>query len=490
MDPPAESRVVKNSAAQLVARVVELGGMFVLTAAVARYWGTRDLGKFSLVVTLVGLFAFAADWGVSLLLMRELARRRSHSGRQVGGGLLWVLWWSPFAGLAAVLVSRGLGYPKDLQLGILLGTVWMALGALIQIFRSALYAAEHSEVDIPTVLVERGLAIALGLAVVIGRGTLQALVSVLILSRVAALGTIAALYARQAGEPIVMRTGDALALGRAAIPFGLNVLGTMLYVQADILMLSWFRPLEEVGLYRAAGAIIVPLAALGVLLSNALLPAAVRAFDAGDHGQISEMHLHTLRYAMVVGVPVGTVLLAIADRIIPAVYGTGFEPSVLALRILALILPLRLLNGNLATVLTAAGWQHIRTRIVWIGAIINVLLNLVAIPMFGLLGACVTTVLTDAAISTLLYVRARRVARLAAISHALGSPLASAAILAASLVLLRDTPLGISMLAGSIGYLGALMMTRGVTSTDFSRLRAALQLLSSDLFVIRRRRTD
>lgn len=483
-----ESEILRNSAAQFLARLIELGGMFVLTVAVARYWGTRDLGKFSLVTTFAALFAFAADWGMNLLLMRELPRRREQAAQYIGAGLLWATWCAPVAAALMVAAARTMGYGADLQWGIALGSVWMAMGALMQILRAAVYASQHSEIDIPVILTERGLAVALGLWIVLGGVSLQALMAALIVSRIVAIGAMITLARRRIGLQIVFaRARDALHLGRAAIPFGLNVLGSMVYVNGDLVLLSVFRPLEEVGMYRAAGAIVVPLAALGLVLSTAQLPAIVRALDTGARSDAREIMFNIQRYGLAAGFGAGAVLISTADLVMRAVYGPTFAPAAPVLAVLALVIPIRMVNGGFGAVLTAGGLQRVRTRIVWIAAIGNVIVNLLVIPVFGMLGASATTLVTDFSIMMLLYAQVRQIIGPQEMAGTVARFLAAAAIFGGVLLLFRGQ-LAVALAAGSVAYLGILVLTGALRGAELNRAAKALRSLPSEVFGVRHRR--
>ncbi|MDQ7830063.1 MAG: methyltransferase domain-containing protein [Armatimonadota bacterium] len=457
-----KTALVRNSTAQGMARGLEFATMFVLTALVARSWGTRELGALSVVTTLVALATFAADGGINLLLMREIARSRDRAAAYLGAAIVWTLGCLPVASLGLTAAARALRSAPLVQESILVGALWMALGALIQLFRATVLAFERSELDTLVVVVERSVALTLGLVVVNRQPDLRALLWVLVLSRVAALTAFAAIWFRTLhGGRLHLDLSLAWKLGRAAIPFGLNVLATTVYVQSDIVLLSMFRSLDEVGYYRAATALALPFSTLGLVVSTAQVPVMARVLDQGRRPEALRLQETAIRYGVQMALPVTAVLLVEGRRVVTAAYGPGYTAAVLPLQLLACSIPVRLLNGSLAATLTAAGRQYVRTRVVWAAAGANLVLNLAAIPRLGAVGAGLSTVLSDVLIMALLLAHVRRVVWPVVSARATVPAVTSAAALVIVLTLLRGLPLGIAFAGGGSAYLAALSLTAG-----------------------------
>ncbi|MDR7551184.1 MAG: methyltransferase domain-containing protein [Armatimonadota bacterium] len=457
-----KTALVRNSTAQGLARGLEFATMFVLTALVARSWGTRELGALSVVTTLVALATFAADGGINLLLMREIARSRDRAAVYLGAAIVWTLGCLPVASLGLTAAARALRSAPLVQEGILVGALWMALGALIQLFRATVLAFERSELDTLVVIIERSVALALGIVVVNRPPDLRALLWVLVLSRVAALTAFSAVWFRVLhGGRLHLDRGLAWKLGWAAMPFGMNILATTVYVQSDIVLLSLFRSLDEVGYYRAATALALPFSTLGLVVSTAQVPVMARVLDKGRRSEAIRLQETAIRYGVQMALPVTAVLLVEGPRVVTAAYGPGYTAAVLPLQLLAFSIPVRLLNGSLAATLTAAGRQYVRTRIVWAAAGANLMLNLATIPRLGAVGAGLSTVLSDVLIMVFLLAHVRRVVWPVVSARTTIPAMTSAAALVVVLTLLRGLPLGIAFAGGGSAYLAALSLMAG-----------------------------
>jgi O-antigen/teichoic acid export membrane protein len=85
-----------------------------------------------------------------------------------------------------------------------------------------------------------------------------------------------------------------------------------------------------------------------------------------------------------------------AHQMIGIIYGGGFSPSMLALQILTWVVPLIFLTYLFGVFLESTNGPRVATAVTGVNCAFNVVLNIMLIPRFGLIGASVVTVLTEA----------------------------------------------------------------------------------------------
>ena len=117
-------------------------------------------------------------------------------------------------------------------------------------------------------------------------------------------------------------------------------------------------------------------------------------------------HVHrTLRFMLTAACPLAAGLCACAGTFVPWFYGSDYLPVVTLMRLFA---PLIILIGvsNLlgALYLTPSGQRRRSNHALLIGALINLVLNLILIPTVGVTGAVIASVTAEAVIA-LLYLR-------------------------------------------------------------------------------------
>jgi len=98
---------------------------------------------------------------------------------------------------------------------------------------------------------------------------------------------------------------------------------------------------------------------------------------------------------IIIGIPIGTTTTLLADKIIILIFGTGYTQSITALQILIWTLVFTFGGASFVRLLEATQRQLVLSKITGISVILNLLLNLILIPKFSLIGACIATVLTE-----------------------------------------------------------------------------------------------
>jgi len=188
---------------------------------------------------------------------------------------------------------------------------------------------------------------------------------------------------------------------REGLHFSVGLASQTVYNDVDKVMLARLASDASAGVYasayRAIDLACVPLRAL-------FGAAYIRYFRAGTAGLSA-----TLRVARGLLVPslaaasASALLLLATAGLLPLLLGPEFDSAVGVTRWLAVIPVLRALHYLPADSLTGAGMQGIRTACQLGIAVLNVLLNVVLIPTFGISGAVASSIATDALLACALW---------------------------------------------------------------------------------------
>lgn len=182
-------------------------------------------------------------------------------------------------------------------------------------------------------------------------------------------------------------TSHAGELVRFSAPLVVATVFSVLLTRTDTLMLGYFRSSAEVGMYEAAyplaGGLLVVLEAFGFLY----LPMASRLDAADDRSVVDDIYATTTKWIYVVTFPGFLVLAIFPGDVVRVFFGPAYADAARVLPILALGFFLSAAAGRDRETLSAVG------ATTWIavgnvaGLAVNVLLNLVLIPRYGMMGA-------------------------------------------------------------------------------------------------------
>jgi O-antigen/teichoic acid export membrane protein len=380
-----------NLAAQLVIKVVSFG--FIIF--VVRLLGSTEFGKYSTATAFVGILMVLADLGIGSYISREIARDESQTefllGNMIALRLTLALGFMVFSTALAWLI----GYNSDLVLGIFMSSSAQLLFAIQSSLDAALLGSQR--------LGASALANLLNQLILVGSGVALLLLGFGFLGLIAAslLGVTAACALniwnmRRRGKRVRVLFNFSFWPGflKRSLPFGLNQLALSFTYKLDSLMLGWFGSLAVVGMYNAAYNLIFTLSTLSNSINLALFPYMSRQF-ARNPEEARRNFGRYLTYLLILSLPMAVIGTVLAEPLAQFLFSKAYTQSGLALQILVWVLPFMFLNELLGYIAATIGQERRMAKLRLINALTNLALNLPAIPAFGLLGASVTTVLTE-----------------------------------------------------------------------------------------------
>jgi len=188
---------------------------------------------------------------------------------------------------------------------------------------------------------------------------------------------------------------------------GVN-LSNAVIAHTDILMLSSFTDEKTVGVFS----IYVKISALmsiGIAATNSMFaPKASRLFDAGKIGELGKLARQTSSLIFIVAL-VSLIGILVIHRVLLGFYGAEFFDYILAFYILLLALMVNAFFGAVGVLLNMTGQQNYFFKIIVTAAIMNAVSNYFLIPVYGPVGAAVSTLLTIIYWNSMAMIRVKKV---------------------------------------------------------------------------------
>lgn len=187
-----------------------------------------------------------------------------------------------------------------------------------------------------------------------------------------------------------------------AWPIGLlGVLGSIM-INTDMVLLGYWRSVEQIGFYSAGLKPVLLLYIAPTLLASAVFPAFTRLALVNK-----ERFRYVLEQAVVgtffLGLPAVTVGAVLAPELITLVYGAEYAPAVPSFILLLATILVVFPNTILANALFAHNKQRAFLWFVAVGAISNALLDIILIPRYGIEGSAVATVIAQTLTNALVW---------------------------------------------------------------------------------------
>ncbi len=195
-------------------------------------------------------------------------------------------------------------------------------------------------------------------------------------------------------RPHIMRR----VFGQSVYLFGLSVM-TLVHFSADTLMLGYLQPYAEVARYEAAAKLLEASQFIVRPITMILFPLCTELAAACEWRRLQQLLRRMLVGTTVVGMAACAGVALLAGWIIRIVYTQAYDDSADVLRVLYLSVP-GLYVATVGTFLAASMHSEKRALVALVsGVVMNVTLNMWAIPRWGALGAAWVTVASQTAIA-------------------------------------------------------------------------------------------
>lgn len=197
-------------------------------------------------------------------------------------------------------------------------------------------------------------------------------------------------------------------VARQAWPFGLDGIFYLVYFQSDVILLNYLAGYEAAGIYNVAFTVMIAVYLLpSVIYQKFLLPKFHR-WAKHDSVRFLEVYRVGNGSMLLLGVLTTGVMLLLVPWIIPLLFGKAYQEAVGLLAILAFCTPVRFLATSVGATLVTQEHMRRKTGYMGIVAVVNVLLNLLLIPLYDAQGAAVATLLSEITLLALYLLAVRR----------------------------------------------------------------------------------
>ena len=472
--PPAElgSRAVSNTLFIFGARVVSRVVSLVVVVRLATALGADGYGRYTTLIAFSALVSVFADLGFNPLYTREAARSPKQLGDYLGTLLVVKV---ALAAIAFIILALALYFGAGLGSLILPGAALLAMTAYANLLRNTFYAVGRAEFDAIAILGE----IVIQAALIFYGAHIHAPVAFYIWAYAAsfAFTTIYSLVVINVFRLGRIHLALDLKLVRQwlplALPFAFTFFLTNLYFRADVPILQYFRSFAEVGWYQFAYKPFEALQFIPLAIQVVVYP-LLGVYFISDPTRLRQAYERFFKVLVLLGWPltVGTFVLVHPIGRLFSLY----TESVPALRILAFGIVFLFANSAFYAMLNATNRQGLNAWATGLAAGVNIVLNLILIPFFGYLAASATTVVTEAALCVFgwWFVQRRRPDLRLPWLRLSWRVLLAGAIMGMVLYALAGRSIFISVPAGSVVYLGAIVLLRAVDAEEWRLARTGL----------------
>ena len=406
-----------------------------------------------------------------MLITRDVAQDNAKANKYfINGSFLAII----FSAVAAIIMCLSVNLVTNIYLvkqsAYILSTS-LVFYTLAIVYQSICRAFEKLEyIAIPNIAANI-IKLSLGIILLFQGYGLIALVIVILGSQI--VNSILSLYfaLRFISSPLEKIDFDFCIKTIRSLPvFTFIIIISTIRINIDVLFLTNLIGVKEAGFYSAAYKL-VNVFKLGIgCYIMALRPTIFKTFIS-SLPTFKTLCTKSIRYLVIIVLPIIAGGMVLADRIIILVYKDSFLPSTYALYILIWILLFYSFNQVIANALIGGNYERKNLKANFIGLAVSIGLNLALIPRFGFIGAAIATsgsVLTVAIFQA--YYIAKNLFKINIFGLIL-KPLISAILMSGILILCKNGNLVLIILFSAAIYLTILFGLKTFSKSDLEIIR-------------------
>lgn len=462
--------IAKNTFLLVAANFISLGIGFFINIYIARYLIDADYGMINAAINLSTLAALLTDLGLSSYLTLQLARHPGEIKGYLNNALTIKLGLVTVAYMCILATALIGNFTGTKMLVVMIIGVYVMITAVSQIFQSTFQAFQRME-HIAICQILNPLVLILGTFYVINNhlGVISFALVYLVSGGVILaynIMVVAVFYSKPV-PGLDIRIWKQLILG--GIPFSIGAIFSFLYYKIDIQLIDFMLGDSAVGNYSAAYRLIEALLCLPIMYGTVLFPIVSSYFHNNDPN-IHVLLEKSIKYLYIVGLPIviGTVILS--GQFIGLLYQGKYAAAIPVLQILVVGLLITFINNVPSTYLIGTNMQKASVIINVICAAVNITLNLVLIPSYGIVGSACTMVVTQLIAALITYFLLKRMNYT---YPGLWSMLkVTLCGLAMGILVFVIQPINIVLVIGAsaVAYSALILLSGSVTKDDFSLL--------------------
>lgn len=379
----------------LSGRIIRLLLMLLFMPILVRLLSQDEYGLFAYLMAIVGITTVVAPLGLFDAVRKHIAEHTTGSSEEAGITIVALLLSSAYALLVAFAllgINHTLEFVPDrftvLLIGIILGN------NLFQVCRGVFYGRQREQIPEIAATIRQALYVGIGLAAAYYGFGVVGVFTVYVFALVIVAVSLFVLTASTLNSDVSFREATsvfATPMGQYGLVQAVGGVAAVLLYKTDIVLVEFFHGSTETALYQAA---LLPAEYVWFVpsaIQMALLQNTANHWAQDEIEEINHNVRNGLIYTSLALVLFGVGLFVLAEEFVTVYFGPKYQSSALPLRILLVGTVFFGLNRVFVPVLQATGWLRYTEALTVVALLLNVVLNALLIPWYGIVGAAIGT---------------------------------------------------------------------------------------------------
>lgn len=392
---PAIKKIATNSTTWFIGQILNKVLGLILVIYAARKLGEEGFGRYTVVMAYYVIVNVIIDFGLRPLIIREVARNREQANSFLFSSLII----KTVIHIGSLLILFPLLHitstPFETSYATILAILALLPFTYSQTLSSLYMALERMYYEAFIVTLGQFLWVVTVIGLLASGYSLISIFKALIFLNTIIFTVNYIIFTKRFFKPKFTFDWQLIKkMLHKALPFAMTSAFAILYFRIDTIMLAMIKGELEVSWYGVAYRFTDAVQFLPISLMVSLYPILSRLFLRNQE-TMQVLVEKSYYYLFVIGLPIAAGLSLSAEKIIKLFFHNTYMESISVLIILSWALLPLFLNSVLITTMNSSNRQHRVTRATLISLFANIAGNIILIPLLGVYGACLTTILSE-----------------------------------------------------------------------------------------------
>ena len=375
----------------------------LISVLLARYLGDVDYGKYVFVISFVHLFSVLLNFGFSNYFVNEISQNKSKLKDYLQNTLFIKIFISFLFLLIIFIAVNFSGKSEEVRNYVYIMSVSLIFTSFLDLYYSVFRS--HNKMSHQTLFMA-SVSIFNLLFIIIGVYLDLSLYFILLVFFASYFINfiLASIFIHRNYVTIGLKFNPKLCkkLIISVLPFILSAVFVRIYHDMDQVMLSFMKGDQVTGWYGADYKILMAINMLGGVYYSVYHPVVARLYKRNKE-KLETLVKATIKMTYLLVIPAAVGVSILAKKIIVLFYGSEYQGGTLALQILIWSIVFTLVNQAFGRIMQASKNMKAYTFAIGIGALINIIANIILIPLFSLEGAAIATVISLCSVFVFMY---------------------------------------------------------------------------------------
>jgi O-antigen/teichoic acid export membrane protein len=401
-----EKKITSGFKSEFLTQLAKIILSGLLIVFLARLLSPEQYGILYLSIAIFSIVILLSSFGLSRSAARYITEYQESAPEQIPHIVRTSAVYTLFAVTAATLTLVLLREPvalvfeePQLEGLILVGGLYILFESTHGYCRRTLQGFKQIEKSASLSVIEASCRFVFAISLVLlGFGAFGALAGYAIGMAVSSVAGVLTLYPliKQYSRDSTMETGLRRRIVEYSFPITLTSSGTVLIKRTDILLIGFFLNPVAVGYYTIGKQIIEFAANPANSLGFSISPRYAEQYQQGNPQRAAELYQQALKSIFLLYAAAAVGLVIVAEPTVQYIFGEEYLGAVVVIQILAAYLFIQAVSYVTGSGLDYLGKAKIRGILKVVIAVGNLVLNIILIPIMGVSGAAIATVITYA----------------------------------------------------------------------------------------------